>query len=174
MLARDAVRRREIVEAARACFLRFGYAKTSLDDIAREAGLSRPLIYRKYRNKEEIFAAVFESVFGARYPAAEAAANGAGSKRDRLFRVHEILLVDPWNEVVGAPMAAEFYALCEQLLPAVQAKYERTRQKCTQQILGDKELTEVFNLAVDGLAIDLPSPAQLRKRLRVLVERFTP
>ncbi len=47
--------------AARATLLRFGFAKTSIDDIAREAKLSRLLIYRKFKNKEEILAAAFEA-----------------------------------------------------------------------------------------------------------------
>src|SRR5689334_23132155 len=119
---RDVDRRRQIVDAARACFLRFGYAKTSLDDIAKQAGLSRPLLYRKFKNKEEIFAAVFESVFEARYPAAEAVLEGPGSKRDKLLRVYEILLVEPWLEVARAPGAADFYAACERLIPEVLAK----------------------------------------------------
>jgi len=37
----------------------------------------------------------------------------------------------------------------------------------------DKELARVFILAVDGLYSDLPSAAVLRRRLRLLVERFT-
>jgi AcrR family transcriptional regulator len=170
--ARDAVRRRAIVAAARHCFLKFGYGKTSLDDIAKQANLSRPLIYRKYKNKEEIFAAVYEHVFEARYPAAEAVLDGGGSRRDKLMRVYEILLIEPWVEVAGAPMSAEFYDACERLLPKVQAKYEKLRLRCTQAILGSRELAEVFMLAVDGLEADLPSVTVLRRRLQLLVERF--
>jgi len=39
--------------------------------------------------------------------------------------------------------------------------------------LADKETSEVFILAVDGLIQDLPNPKVLRKRLEVLVDRFT-
>jgi AcrR family transcriptional regulator len=169
---RDADRRKQIVEAARDCFLRFGYAKTSLDDIAKAANLSRPLLYRKYRNKEEIFAAVFEMVFEKRYPAAEAVLEGPGSKRDKLLRVYEILLVEPWLEVARAPAASDFYAACERLVPHVLAKYERMRLKCTQAILGSRELAEVFSRAVDGLEMDLPTAPVLRRRLQLLAERF--
>ena len=59
---RDTARRREILDAAKTCFLKFGYGKTSLDDIARESGLSRPLLYRKFANKEAIFAALYPEV----------------------------------------------------------------------------------------------------------------
>jgi AcrR family transcriptional regulator len=38
-------------------------AKSSLEDIAKEAAVSRPLIYRKFKSKEEIFGAVLEDLY---------------------------------------------------------------------------------------------------------------
>ena len=58
---RDAARRRVILDAARECILKFGYAKSSLEDIAKQAAVSRPLIYRKFESKEEIFGAVLKT-----------------------------------------------------------------------------------------------------------------
>jgi hypothetical protein len=37
--------------------------------------------------------------------------------------------------------------------------------KYTQAVLGTKEVSEVFMLAVDGLTQDLPAPKVLRRRL---------
>jgi AcrR family transcriptional regulator len=45
-----AARRLSILQAARWCFLNFGFAKTSLDDIAKRAGISRTLLYRMRRS----------------------------------------------------------------------------------------------------------------------------
>jgi AcrR family transcriptional regulator len=66
-LDRDAARRRVILDAARDCILKFGYAKSSLEDIAKQAAVSRPLIYRKFKSKEEIFGAVLEDLFETQY-----------------------------------------------------------------------------------------------------------
>ncbi len=82
---RDFARRAEILEAAKNCFLRFGYGKTSLDDIAQEAGLSRPLLYRKYANKEAIFSAVYDAVFLAKFEAAAPIASGPGTAESKLI-----------------------------------------------------------------------------------------
>ena len=46
------------LDAAQACMARFGVAKTTIDDIAREANLSRATMYRHYANKHEMFGAV--------------------------------------------------------------------------------------------------------------------
>ncbi|WP_257460587.1 TetR/AcrR family transcriptional regulator [Archangium lipolyticum] len=161
-----------ILEAAQECFLQFGFAKTSLDDIARRAGISRPLIYRKFKNKEDIFAALFEHMFEGRYPRAEQVLLGPGSKQDKLMKVCEILLLEPWDQLVGAPMAAEFYEACERLLPEVEARHQRLWLKYTQAVLESKELSELFMLAVDGLQSDLPATRVLRRRLQLLIERF--
>lgn len=51
-------RRGEIVAAARACFQRFGLAKTTMDDIAKEVGIVRPNLYRYFPNKAALASAV--------------------------------------------------------------------------------------------------------------------
>lgn len=43
------------VEATLRCLARFGYAKTTVDDIAREAGISRATIYRVIGGKSQLF-----------------------------------------------------------------------------------------------------------------------
>jgi AcrR family transcriptional regulator len=53
MTARD--KRQQIVEAASECLARFGYDKTTLDDIAGRIGLNKTSLYYYYRNKESIF-----------------------------------------------------------------------------------------------------------------------
>jgi AcrR family transcriptional regulator len=169
---RDQRRRQAILDAARHCFLQFGYAKTSLDDIARRAGISRPLIYRKYRNKEEVLGALFEYLLEWRYPLAQEAVAARGSRRTRLLRLYEILLLEPWDEVMNAPMASEFYDACARLMPEVEAKHERQQFKLTQAVLGDRELAELFMLAVEGLQSGLPSTKVLRKRVEALIDRF--
>lgn len=51
-------RREQILDAAMECFIRNGYAHTRVDDIAREAGLSKGGIYFHFGSKKEIFDAV--------------------------------------------------------------------------------------------------------------------
>ncbi len=46
------------MDAAAACYLRLGVAKTTATDIAREAGISRATLYRRYGSHESIFLAV--------------------------------------------------------------------------------------------------------------------
>ena len=52
-LAQD--RQDTILSAAFRAFATYGFRRTSMDDIARGAGLSRTALYVYYRNKEDIF-----------------------------------------------------------------------------------------------------------------------
>jgi len=47
-----------VLDAAAACYLRFGVDKTTAVDIAKAAGISRATLYRRYGSHEAIFLAV--------------------------------------------------------------------------------------------------------------------
>lgn len=167
-----AARRASVVQAARWCFLHFGYGKTSLEDIAKRANLTRTLLYRLFENKEAIYLGVFQDWVETRYPAATQAAIGPGSKAERLFKVCEVLLLDPWVEIEGAPMAHEFHDMCARIEPEIEARYQEVQLQSVRAILESKELAEVFLLALDGLQADMPTGAVLRRRVALLIDRF--
>jgi AcrR family transcriptional regulator len=49
-----------ILDAAVVEFSRHGFRRVALEDVARRAGLSRTTIYRRFNNKDELVAAVFD------------------------------------------------------------------------------------------------------------------
>jgi AcrR family transcriptional regulator len=53
-------RREQVLRAAMRAFARSGYAGTSTDAVAREAGVSQPYVVRMFGTKRELFLAVFE------------------------------------------------------------------------------------------------------------------
>ena len=63
--AHIAKRRRQILDAARACFARNGFHATSMQEVIREAGLSVGAVYRYFPSKNELVAALAEEVVGA-------------------------------------------------------------------------------------------------------------
>ncbi len=46
------------LDAAEACFERYGIKKTTMEDIAKEAGVSRPTVYRHFADRETLMLAV--------------------------------------------------------------------------------------------------------------------
>jgi AcrR family transcriptional regulator len=51
-------RRRQILDAARRAFVRNGFHATSMQDVLREADLSAGAVYRYFKGKDEIIAAI--------------------------------------------------------------------------------------------------------------------
>ena len=170
--AETRIRREQIVHAARWCFLNVGYARTSLKAIADRADLSRPLLYLAFPNKAALCVAVLEEGFDARCQAAQAVAESKLGCRERLMRVCELLLLEPWADLAKAPCALEFFQVCGELAPKLEERQRRRVVKCLQGLLGSREVSDVFLLALEGVESDLPSNAVLRRRVEVLVERF--
>ena len=53
-------RRDQILAAATRAFARSGFAATSLDDVAAEAGVSRVILYRHFESKTDLYRAVLD------------------------------------------------------------------------------------------------------------------
>jgi TetR/AcrR family transcriptional regulator, transcriptional repressor of aconitase len=170
----SAARRSRILLAARWCFLNFGFAKTSFEDIAKRANLSRTLLYKVFKDKEDIYRAVFVDWLVSRHPAAKQATSTPGSPYERLLEVCRLMVLEPWAEMVGTPMGREFFEACERIDPAIDAQHRKVALQCVAHILDDAASAEVFLLALDGLLADEPTPQVLEKRTRLLAARFVP
>ncbi len=53
-------RRAQIIQAAMACFARQGYHSTTMDDIARESGLSKGALYWYFPSKADLFLTILD------------------------------------------------------------------------------------------------------------------
>ncbi|MDR1612627.1 MAG: TetR/AcrR family transcriptional regulator [Planctomycetota bacterium] len=169
---KTAARHAAILSAARWCFLNFGFAKTSLEDIARRANISRTLLYRFFKGKEDIFKAVFVDWLVTRHPAARQAAAASGGRYGRLLAVCGAMVLEPWSDMVGTPMGSEFFAACGRVDPDIDGYHRNVARQCVAAILGDEENAEVFILALDGLLADKPDVDTLKRRIQILAARF--
>ena len=121
---RDA-RRRQILDAARRCFLRDGFHATSMADVLAEAGLSAGAVYRYYPGKADIVYAIageaverlgsaWEQVITApELPPIEDALAEVLLAIERLDREHGTpqLAVQVWAEAVRSPPMADLAKL---------------------------------------------------------------
>jgi len=59
----DNAARRRILAAAVQVFGTYGFSKSTVQEIAAAAHVSKPLFYRQFKNKQDVFEAVIEQVF---------------------------------------------------------------------------------------------------------------
>jgi AcrR family transcriptional regulator len=65
-----------VIAGATDVFLRYGFARTTMGDIAERVGISRPALYLLFANKEEVFAAVIRRLNDDQLAAIRAALPG--------------------------------------------------------------------------------------------------
>ena len=166
-------RKKDILDAALFCFLNFGYSKTSIDDVAKKAGISRPLIYLKFKNKEDLLIGLFDHIMEGPLAEAEQVVKSEMSKKEKLSKLVEVLKIGPWGKISGCAMSQEFFGTCSKLDEKTFEKYEKQKLKFLTEILGDKAEAEVFAMAADGFTEDMPTCSALKKRFEVLIDKFS-
>ncbi len=129
-----------VLDAAFACFLRFGVRRTSMEDIAKEAGLSRSALYQHVRSKDDAFSQARARMLDRALSVARAAAEQPGPLAERVLAVLSVKLKLVVGMYEGSPHAAEILA-------------ENSRLDD-----GDPLHAGMYRLLVDLLR-DLPDPA---------------
>lgn len=96
-----------ILEAAWAAFATYGYRKTSMDDIARGAGVSRPALYLHYRNKEDIFRSLARHIYDLAARDLEAELAREGPLPERLAAAFEAQSGEFMEAMLSSPHGLE-------------------------------------------------------------------
>lgn len=73
-------RRRELLDAATAVFAERGLQGTTMDEIARSAGVSRGAVYHHFSTREELFAACFDDAMAHIYAALDVSIEALGTE----------------------------------------------------------------------------------------------
>ncbi len=131
--------RREIIDTARAYFLKYGYSRVSTAEIADEAGRSKKTLYKHFPTKEALLTAVLEKVTtGVEHEILLLLGNTALPGDERIRRV---------LERVGVHLAAVGNVLYDDLEAKEPALYGSARQQ-QRQVLGEL-LNRLLRAAVD-------------------------
>lgn len=102
-------RRSQIIEAAVKVFIRKGYRKVTMPDIAREAGLSIGGVYWYFKGKDEIVQMIMEDVFQKDLSALDLLIEEGSSSVQRL-KSFVAAFVETYNEVQWInSIGIEFY-----------------------------------------------------------------
>jgi AcrR family transcriptional regulator len=75
-LANPSSKEERVIAGATDVFLRYGFARTTMGDIAERVSISRPSLYLLFANKEEVFAAVIRRLNDDQLAAIRAALPG--------------------------------------------------------------------------------------------------
>jgi AcrR family transcriptional regulator len=99
-------RRARILDGAMGCFLAYGYQRTTMDDIAKAAEISRPALYLQFRNKTDIYRALATAFMQYAVSNAETVFAGPGDLERKLTSALNCVM-DLVGEVEASPHGAE-------------------------------------------------------------------
>jgi AcrR family transcriptional regulator len=173
-------RRERVLESAMLTFARFGYRKTAMDDVAKDAGISRPGLYFYFASKAELFrAAVVHTLEGDLAAAEHSLAAESEPLADRLTDAFDLwsgryisglareipLVVLDQPELLGAisRQYSERFALL--ITAAVAAREGTTRAEAIAQTL--------ISTAI-GIKSQVDSRDAFRHRLGVAIGLLVP
>lgn len=186
-------RRARILEGAFKVFLAYGFVRTTMDDIARAAELSRPALYLVFRNKPEIYRAIADSLLQTCLSQSKAVLGGEDSLIERLDRLVERLdammreiqesphgaeLLDMENSLAGDIVAGwreEMVCVLERVFAR---EAEEKRIELSGRGLSAHAVAQTFLDALEGMRLRVNDPSRLlataRSAARVVVAALRP
>ena len=96
-----------ILGAAFEAFRMYGFRRTSMEDIARGAGMSRAALYLHFKNKEDIFRSMVRAYYAKAAELAKVELERQGSPAQLLKAAFEAQTGDEYREMLESPHGEE-------------------------------------------------------------------
>lgn len=175
------VQQPEALAAAYACFARNGLQRTTVEDIAREMGRSRPVVYRHFSDKNDAFRQVARRLLSDALGQARAAAASDAAITERVCGVMNAKLELAIRVHRDSPHHARELLAADSGILAEQANaYLATLAGLVVDVLRGsvpaaraREAADILLALTRGLENDLSKPARARALLRTAVARLT-
>ncbi|KIC30391.1 TetR/AcrR family transcriptional regulator [Leisingera sp. ANG-M6] len=107
-----------ILEAAWMAFSTYGFRKTSMDDIAKGAGMSRPALYLHFKNKDAIFRALVAAYYGNAAAGVQAALADPGPLPERLLAAFQAQGGEAVEQMMASPHGMELFEVTKHVAGA--------------------------------------------------------
>lgn len=175
----------KFMKMAYECFSRYGFKKTTMDDIARAAGKAKSSLYYYFKSKEEIIEAIAANEIEAINSEIKNAINKEADPRQKLAgyiitRFHSVFKTFNYHNILKADYL-EHYAFLEKM----RAGYDKEQAKIIKSIMqyGIDQgifsikhldlLVDTFVIALKGFEIECISEQEfpgLEKQVAILLD----
>lgn len=103
-LSKDEAVKKSIIEAAKRVFQKWGLHKTTMEDIAHEAGKGKSTLYYYYKSKDEIFEAMITDEFSNIIIKAKTSVSKVSSSKEKLKKYIATMLTEIKKTVSVYPL----------------------------------------------------------------------
>jgi AcrR family transcriptional regulator len=167
---KDDGKREKIKAAAYAVMLRYGPSRMTLDDIAKEAGMSRPAIYLHYKNKDDVFRDVIQSMADLQLGRA-AAFDKSADVAERLMHVITYGILEPWEGVLHSPHSVELMNLKAGPAADLGINWHKRLVELSALAIKGKQAEVIANIVIDAVEAGIKrgdTPVEVRKTARTV------
>ncbi|MFK8021811.1 MAG: TetR/AcrR family transcriptional regulator [Pseudomonadales bacterium] len=177
-----------ILRAALTRFASYGYKRTSLNDIAGEAGLSRPTLYSYFKNKEAILRAVSQGLHDSTLANVEVALTSNADIHNRLmdgfWAWSEPFMRVLFGSLHGAELISASSAMASDISEDARSRFQALLVKHLKKArrdglidlnaiqLNNEQAAEFLILSLNGLSSGDVDERTYKQRLATLVRLF--
>ncbi|RWO00601.1 TetR/AcrR family transcriptional regulator [Mesorhizobium sp.] len=178
-------KRARILDSAMKVFLAYGFARTTMDDIARAADMSRPALYLQFKNKTDIYRAIALMLLSRSLEQAKTALAGEEPFAGRTMRAIDEALISMTRTVHASPHGAELLDMkssladligcwrsrfAEHIAVAIQSEAGRNGVDLTAKGLSAKLLADMLLDGLEGMKMRISDPDEQRRAAAALIK----
>lgn len=141
----DDPKRTRILDAAMRLVLAYGYSRTTMDDLAKAADMSRPAIYLHFRNKTDVYRAVARREFDRCQAHVTELVRSDRPFGERMLAAIEHMTIDVMCSFVESPHGQEIIELKSELAGDI----VRESQRLTSALFSEAIAREADRLCID-------------------------
>jgi AcrR family transcriptional regulator len=187
-IERHRAKREAIYEAAATVFAQYGFRRTTMNDIAQAAGISRPALYLMFANKENLFQGLAAFRLDQAIEQALGVLAGDGDTNERIIAallVFERIFYEP---IADSPHGAELMDISQSLASELMMKDIVRLHAALAKTLSDAEqagevnfensplkpkaFVELLFTGLNGVKKKASNTAEFRKMVKQLAEVF--
>jgi TetR/AcrR family transcriptional regulator of autoinduction and epiphytic fitness len=175
-------KKHKILTAAQSVFVRYGYKRVNMNDIAEAAGVSRAALYVLFENKEEIFVGVYRQWLDETLVLVKKEIERSGTRERKLLHAFEIWAVRPFEMIMTSPEAKELaecsFDFAQDALRQGYQKFEAmiapvlappAKKRPAKAHMTPERTAHVLSSAVRGFKQAATSPDELRRLIKELL-----
>jgi len=186
--AKHQAKRDAVYDAASVVFAQYGFRRTTMNDIAKSAGISRPALYLVFENKEDLFQGLAAHRLDQAINSALSVLQGSGRIADRFLEsllVFEQIFYEP---IADSPHGTELMdislSLASEVMTKKLARFHAALTKSLSEAEARGQITfacapmkprafvELLFTALTGVKKRALNRAEFRKLVRQLTEIF--
>jgi AcrR family transcriptional regulator len=170
-----------VLNAAREVFMRYGFKRTTMSDLAEAAQMSRPTLYLIFSSKEEVFRSLITQIFTELLREVREEVSRHDEVADQLTGAFEVWCVRPFEMIQESPDARDIlesgYAFATEITVQAFADYETILSDVLRPLvdvqadhrLSVEQLAHILTTASQGFKESATSAIQLRQLITGLL-----